>query len=301
MRIVNEANKIIIGYAGENEAVNVLFDVKGWDELYGVGTFTLLNRRPGECEGYPVEVTQEGDTVTWVVSSTDTAIEGIGECELMYIVDNVIAKSVVYNTVISHALCSSDTPPEPWTPWVVTVIEAKDEAVAAKDEIENMTVTANIDDNIGEPAVDVEKTIEDDHVNLDFSFYNLKGQTGATGPQGPQGAGSIVCVDDGNENVTITLESGDFFIISQIGADVPAFDKTFEELGTAINSHVPIFINEAGMISCVRCYFNDASTIVLEPPLFIRRFNSRLVKGYYRLYDDNTADYYDYEYQLTSV
>ena len=63
MRIVNEANKIVIGYAGENEAVNVLFDVEGWDELYGSGSFTLLNRRPGETQAYPVEVIQEDEEI----------------------------------------------------------------------------------------------------------------------------------------------------------------------------------------------------------------------------------------------
>ena len=121
--------KIVIGYAGENLAVDVEFDVSGWSALYGDGDFYLLNRRPGETQAYPVMITQSEHKVNWHVTATDTEYEGIGECELMYIVDEVVAKSVVYNTIISHALGYEENPPGPWIPWVETIIQTKDESL----------------------------------------------------------------------------------------------------------------------------------------------------------------------------
>ena len=50
-----------------------------------------------------------------------------------------------------------------------------------------ITATASVDSETGTPRVSVEKTQEGDNVNFDFSFHNLKGETGETGPQGAQG------------------------------------------------------------------------------------------------------------------
>ena len=86
MRII-QANKnkpIALGFQGENDAVTVQFDVKGWADLYGAGYFTLLNQRPTESVGYPCTVTVADEVVSWVVSYTDVFIEGTGHVQLTF-------------------------------------------------------------------------------------------------------------------------------------------------------------------------------------------------------------------------
>lgn len=62
--------------------------------------------------------------------------------------------------------------------------------------IKGMTASASVDANVGTPSVTVEETGDDNHINLTFSFHNLKGEpgeagavgpAGPAGPQGPQG------------------------------------------------------------------------------------------------------------------
>ena len=62
--------------------------------------------------------------------------------------------------------------------------------------IKGMTSSASVDANVGTPSVTVEETGDDNHINLTFSFHNLKGEpgeagavgpAGPAGPQGPQG------------------------------------------------------------------------------------------------------------------
>ena len=96
MRIVQaKKNKpIYIGWQGENEVVTVQFDVSGWSDLYGNGTFTLINQRPTETVGYPCTVTVADNIVSWVVKAVDVFIEGNGHVQLTYTVNGQIAKSI---------------------------------------------------------------------------------------------------------------------------------------------------------------------------------------------------------------
>lgn len=51
----------------------------------------------------------------------------------------------------------------------------------------HITATAQVDDNTGTPTVTVIRSGPDDRPNFNFSFQNLKGETGAQGTQGIQG------------------------------------------------------------------------------------------------------------------
>lgn len=53
--------------------------------------------------------------------------------------------------------------------------------------IENITASASVDNSTGVPSVRVTKTTEDDAINFDFAFKNLKGAQGEQGPQGETG------------------------------------------------------------------------------------------------------------------
>lgn len=138
MRIITpEFNLIKIGYQGENEAVCVQFDVSNWPGLYGEGgSFSLRHQRAGDPDGYPVIVTEEDGTVSWVVSNIDTRDPGYGKATLIYKVNDVIAMSVEYSTLTEASVGENPEPPEPWKPWIDEILEARNEAVAAAEDAE---------------------------------------------------------------------------------------------------------------------------------------------------------------------
>ena len=116
---------INLGRAGENLATTVKFYVKDWMDEFGVvepeqeveennttqyqGLFTLFVQQNGI--GYYVQSLVEdeardleGDYVEWNVTSANTATVGMGKCELQYIVNEVIVKSIIYDIIVTTSL-----------------------------------------------------------------------------------------------------------------------------------------------------------------------------------------------------
>lgn len=141
MRIVQAEKKkpLIIGWQGENEVTQVQFDVSGWKDTYGTGTFSLLNQRPTETIGYPCTVTEEDGIVSWVVKDVDVAKEGTGHVQLTYTVGETLAKSEQYFTLIRKSINVSEEIPEPYPDWfadvMVQVNEAKEIAQKCLDAV----------------------------------------------------------------------------------------------------------------------------------------------------------------------
>lgn len=119
----SQCNPICIGRQGENKVITVQFDVSGWQETYGVGSFSLLHQRSADMSAYPCVITADTNTVSWVVTSTDVFYVGYGKAQLLYIVDDKVAKSVVFTTNTLQSLNAGDAPdPEP--EWITDVINA---------------------------------------------------------------------------------------------------------------------------------------------------------------------------------
>jgi hypothetical protein len=125
MRVIQaRKNKTLaIGFQGENDAVKVEFDVTGWSDLYGAGTFIVMNQRPTENYGYPCNITTDGNKVTWTVSNADVYYQGNGRLQLVYTVNQVVAKSEQFFTRIDNAIGSGPVP-DPAPDWVWEVREA---------------------------------------------------------------------------------------------------------------------------------------------------------------------------------
>lgn len=130
MRYVNAKPDagIYLGRQGENEVTTVLFDVSGWAEEYGAGSFRLLYKRSGDAGAYPVEVTVSGSEVQWLVSSADVGSAGQGCAQLVYTVNEAIARSEIFMTITGRSLDGSEDPPDPWESWVDQILEAAGEA-----------------------------------------------------------------------------------------------------------------------------------------------------------------------------
>jgi len=146
MRIITpELNTIRIGHQGENGAVCVQINAADWPTLYGAGEFRLDHQRPSDPAGYPCEVSFDGQVVSWIVTASDVAIAGYGKAELVYKVNDVVAKSITYSTIIEASMDGSGDPPEPWESWVDEVLEARDEAVQAASDAHDDAVAAHDD------------------------------------------------------------------------------------------------------------------------------------------------------------
>lgn len=116
MRIVNASysHDLHIGRVGENNAVRVIFPyVEKYRAWYGEGVFSLLNKRPGEEFAYPVTIDSDDENAWWDISDVDSAIAGKGKAQLIYTVDDVVAKTQIYNTLVTESIDNSGEIPEP--------------------------------------------------------------------------------------------------------------------------------------------------------------------------------------------
>ena len=189
---------IQLGYMGENNALDVVFDISDMIKYYGSGTCQLIHQRNGEDSGYPCELIQEGNTAIWRVKNTDVARFGRGRCELRYVVGNIIAKSEIFDTYVSDAITSSGEPPEPWSDWMDTLLSA------AADIKATATPEFSIHEN-GHLFVSVG--------NENHDLGNIQGSQGSQGIKGVDGNDGfspivVTGTITGGHRVTITDTTG---------------------------------------------------------------------------------------------
>lgn len=145
MRIVTaRKNKIIpLGFQGEHDVTTVQFDVSGWADLYGEGTFSLMNQRPTETMGYPCTISEENEIVSWVVDNNDVFIEGNGRVQLTYTVGQNIAKSIVFITRVMKSIGVGEIP-DPAPDWMEEMKQEIAEATEIAQEcLDSVQVATN--------------------------------------------------------------------------------------------------------------------------------------------------------------
>lgn len=101
-----------LGYTGEHLARRIKFDVCDWRELYGEGTVVLLALREGDAAPYAVPIEQNNCSVIWNLRREDVAIAGGGECELQYLVGDVVVKEERWITTVEPSLDEPGEYPE---------------------------------------------------------------------------------------------------------------------------------------------------------------------------------------------
>lgn len=234
-------NVINIGYQGENNAACVQFNVSGWKELYGEGSYTLLVKRNGDPAAYPVSVQSTDTTVTWIVSSGDTAAGGNGSAELVYTVDGTIAKSVIYRTTVMPSLDGSAEPPQPWESWVQEVLEASADAVEAAQNAETAAEKAEAA-VVHSPIISggtwwIWSQPDEEYVDTEQPARGERGLPGAPGAPGADGFsptatveqtadGSVVSITDKNGTTTAYIYNGAPGAPGADGAGIASIEKT---------------------------------------------------------------------------
>lgn len=149
---------IVIGRRGTYDTMQIAFDLSYLVESYGNGVAVLAVKRSQDESAYPAIVTQEDETLLWIVNETDTAYVGSGECQLMWYVDGGLAKTIIYPMVVMRdILQTAEQPPDGYENWIEHLTElgaktqqnaqnaaqsasdastAKDDAVTAKEAAE---------------------------------------------------------------------------------------------------------------------------------------------------------------------
>lgn len=109
-----------VGYQGENEVTDVLFDISSWITEFGEGVAQLRVKRPGnsEDESYVLSLIITDGKAVWTVSETDTANKGNGKVQLSYLVGNIVKKAVIYPYKVGKSIVGSDSPVDPFDSWI---------------------------------------------------------------------------------------------------------------------------------------------------------------------------------------
>lgn len=107
-----------LGRQGEDNVETVQFDVSGWAEEYGDGAYELLHERCMDTAPYECPITVEDGVVNWVVRSADTAYVGRGQAQLMYVISDGVAKSVIYKTSTLKSIDGNPDFPDPYDDWL---------------------------------------------------------------------------------------------------------------------------------------------------------------------------------------
>lgn len=130
---LDDITSIVIGRVGENDAVSIEFDYSEWIAEFGTGTITLNFLRPTEDVPYPVSLTTDEGIATWLVSSTDTAISGVGQAQFVYTVSDVIKKSRVLSAIILKSIGMSGQVPDPYDAWLTEMQEIAQTTIGYAD------------------------------------------------------------------------------------------------------------------------------------------------------------------------
>lgn len=143
VQVKSNTVKIPLGRQGENLARRIIFNLSALQAEYGAGTPALIHKRHGDNIAYPVSLLVEGSAAYWDVTSADTENTGAGKCELSYYVNDVIVKSITYQTVVEASMNEEiGYEPQPVPSWVDAVNAAIAKADTATKAAEDAAETA---------------------------------------------------------------------------------------------------------------------------------------------------------------
>lgn len=191
-----------LGRQGENEALQIIFDVSRLIADYGEGTAVLVAQRSQDVAPYTIVTTQSDKTVTWTISSTDTLYQGVGKANLMWNVNNTIAKTIDFDTYVFPSISGIVTVPDALQSWYNEMLEYINSVAVDDSKIEDIVIEYLEEHPIEAPVTSVNEktgavvlTSADvgalSESELDTAINTALAQAKASGdfdgPQGPKG------------------------------------------------------------------------------------------------------------------
>lgn len=150
---VAECGAVMIGYVGEGGVTQVEVDFSAWAEAYGSGAITLGVQRNGDPTWYPVALTVDGTNAVWLVSKTDTNVEGMGAARFAYTVGGDEKRSAVWQFFVDRGLQSPEgDAPDPYESWVDTLTELGAETLQNAQDAQEAAEDAEAAKNAAETA-----------------------------------------------------------------------------------------------------------------------------------------------------
>lgn len=133
-----------IGQRGENLATDIKMDVSDWVAIHPDAHYHCLFKRPGEVQVLPVLSSFEDGILTWTVRAWECGVIGVGYLEVMAVDSDtgMVAKSRVIPCSVEDSIIDDEGPVPPEMSWVEEVIEAKNDAEAARDEAQEVVAGA---------------------------------------------------------------------------------------------------------------------------------------------------------------
>ena len=142
--IAKDKSTLFIGRQGEKRRNKVLFEFGDIADEFPGGTLTLLHKPPGAEDAYPVqeiEIDYESRTALWTIMDYDTACDGDGECQLIY-VQGTVGKSKVWKTTTDRSITVTSASSPQWSTMVNSLLEAYHNLYQAIESFNNLTAEA---------------------------------------------------------------------------------------------------------------------------------------------------------------
>ena len=150
---------IVIGRRTTYDTLQVVFDLNYLAETYGSGTAVLVVKRSQDETAYPATITQDGNTLTWTITEVDTYYVGAGECELMWYVNNGLAKTIIYPVVVMRdILQTAEEPPDGYENWIEHLTDLGAETL---QNAQNASQSASEAEQAKDDAVDAKEASEE--------------------------------------------------------------------------------------------------------------------------------------------
>lgn len=132
--------RMTIGVQGEANVREFLFDVTEWRQITGdLGTAEMVVQRRGDSSPYAAAITMHDEnTVSWVPTAADTAKDGVGKLQLMWIASGQTVKTKIFDMKVDPAL-DYDLPDDsldPWASWMPDVINAAAEIGSLETQVD---------------------------------------------------------------------------------------------------------------------------------------------------------------------
>ena len=177
---LNLCGLLILGKQGENEVTSITIDLQTFADQYGIGRVEAIHENANGYI-YPVDISQEGNNITWIVTDGDTSVSGYGRVEIRWYVDENLAKSKFIDTYVSPSIDAPQDPPEPAQNWVDKVLKAAEEVKDAYANIPKYEGDYTVTPKTTQQEMETEGLAMKDNVTIKpIPYYETSNGYGST-------------------------------------------------------------------------------------------------------------------------